>query len=118
MALVEYPFQSNYLEISGIRMHYLDEGEGHPIVLLHGNPTWSYYYRNLIPVLAKKFRVIAVDHIGCGFSDKPADYNYTLAKHIENVTILIDRLQLDSLSLVVHDWGGCHWSWLCNALPS
>ena len=106
MALFEYPFQSHYLEISGTRMHYLDEGEGQPVVLLHGNPTWSYYYRNLIHVLARNFRVIAVDHIGCGFSDKPSDYTYTLAKHIENVTVLIDRLKLDSLSLVVHDWGG------------
>ncbi len=104
--LYDFPFKSQYIEISGSKLHYLDEGEGPALVLLHGNPTWSYYYRYLIPVLSRNFRVIAVDHMGCGFSDKPAKYSYTLARHIENLTILIDSLNLDSLSLVVHDWGG------------
>ncbi len=87
-------------------MHYLDEGQGPPIILLHGNPTWSYYYRHLVRVLCQNFRVIAIDHMGSGLSDKPEKYSYTLAKHIENLTILIDTLKLSSLSLVVHDWGG------------
>ena len=104
--IYDFPFESRYFEMSGSKMHYLDEGEGPAIVLLHGNPTWSYYYRNLIAVLSKNFRVIAIDHMGCGLSDKPDKYSYTLAKHIENLTILIDFLNLTSLSLVVHDWGG------------
>ncbi len=102
----DFPFQSRYLDISGNKLHYIDEGDGPAVVLLHGNPTWSYYYRHLIRVLSENFRVIAVDHMGCGLSDKPAQYSYTLARHIENLTIVIDNLNLKTLSLVVHDWGG------------
>lgn len=104
--IYDFPFKSRYIDISGSKMHYLDEGEGPTIVLVHGNPTWSYYYRHLIRTLSKTFRVIAADHMGCGLSDKPDKYSYTLAKHIENLTILVDSLNLSSLSLVVHDWGG------------
>jgi pimeloyl-ACP methyl ester carboxylesterase len=104
--IYDFPFESRYIEMSGSKMRYVDEGEGPAIVLLHGNPTWSYYYRNLIAVLSRNFRVIAIDHMGCGLSDKPDKYSYTLAKHIENLTILIDFLKLTSLSLVVHDCGG------------
>ncbi len=104
--IYDFPFQSRYLDISGNKLHYIDEGDGPVVVLLHGNPTWSYYYRHLIRVLSKSFRVIAVDHMGSGLSDKPARYSYTLARHIENLTIVIDNLNIKSLSLVVHDWGG------------
>jgi haloalkane dehalogenase len=89
-----------------VRMHYVDEGQGSPIVLLHGNPTWSFYYRELIKSLRDTHRVIAPDHIGCGLSDKPQDYPYTLATHIENLARLIDTLQLSDITLGVHDWGG------------
>ena len=102
----DFPFQSRYLNISGNKLHYIDEGEGPPVVLLHGNPTWSYYYRHLIRILSVHFRVIAVDHMGCGLSDKPARYSYTLDRHIENLTIVMDTLTIKTLSLVVHDWGG------------
>lgn len=74
--------------------------------MLHGNPTWSFYYRNLIPFFSKKYRVIAPDHIGCGLSDKPQHYPYTLATHIKNLTALIDHLKLRNITMIVHDWGG------------
>jgi len=102
----EYPFKSNFIDLDGSKMHYLDEGNGFPVLMLHGNPTWSFYYRNLVKVFAGKYRCIVPDHIGCGFSDKPQDYNYTLDTHIENVSRLVDKLKIEKLNLVVHDWGG------------
>lgn len=102
----EYPFESHFLEVDGGRMHYVDEGTGPPILLLHGNPTWSFYYRNLIKGLRDRYRVIAPDHMGCGMSDKPRQYPYTLATHIENLTRLIEHLDLQKVMLGVHDWGG------------
>ncbi len=102
----EYPFNGKYQQIGGNRLHYLDEGEGAAVVLLHGNPTWSYYYRNLIQELSSRFRVIVPDHIGSGLSDKPQGYAYTLENHISNLSVLLKRLNLTRVSLVVHDWGG------------
>lgn len=88
-------------------MHYVDEGEGPVIVMVHGNPTWSYYFRNIIKLLSSKYRVIAVDHIGCGLSDKPQDSRYyTLRQHITNLETLLHELEIMSYSLIVHDWGG------------
>lgn len=101
-----YPFRSNYLTVPGGRMHYLDEGDGPPIVMLHGNPTWSFYFRELVKGLRDRYRVIVPDHIGCGLSDKPQQYPYTLATHIDNVERLVDHLQLSDVTLAVHDWGG------------
>lgn len=105
---LEYPFASNtLLLLNGATMHYIDEGSGPVVVLLHGNPTWSFYYRNLVKVLSEAgFRCIVPDHIGCGLSDKPQDYNYTLKQRIEDVEGLIDFLGIKQFSLVVHDWGG------------
>ncbi|MBW2658558.1 MAG: alpha/beta fold hydrolase [Deltaproteobacteria bacterium] len=74
--------------------------------MVHGNPTWSYYYRKLISLLSANYRVIALDHMGCGYSDKPQKYPYILAQHIENLEFLLSYLQVESYSLVVHDWGG------------
>ncbi|CAG37361.1 alpha/beta fold hydrolase [Desulfotalea psychrophila] len=102
----EYPFQSNYFEIGGQRLHYVDEGHGPVIVLVHGNPTWSFYYRRVISLLSKTHRIIAVDHMGCGLSDKPQDYSYTLQTHRQNLFQLLEHLQIEKYSLVVHDWGG------------
>jgi len=102
----DYPFLSRYLHIDGGKLHYIDEGEGPVIVMVHGNPTWSYYFRHLISVLRADHRVIAVDHMGCGLSDKPQKYNYCLANHIDNLEQLLSHLQIDRFSLVVHDWGG------------
>jgi pimeloyl-ACP methyl ester carboxylesterase len=87
-------------------MHYLDEGSGAPLVMLHGNPTWSFFYRRLVLALREDYRVIAPDHLGCGFSDKPQDYDYTLGAHIDNLEKLIIELDLDRITLVLHDWGG------------
>ncbi|UCE58446.1 MAG: alpha/beta fold hydrolase [Phycisphaerales bacterium] len=101
-----YPFESHYLEVDGLRMHYVDEGSGATVVMLHGNPTWSFYYRGLIKALRDQYRVVVPDHMGCGLSDKPSDYPYTLSTHIDNVEKLIGQLGLSDISLVVHDWGG------------
>lgn len=105
--LKEYPFRSHYHVLGDTnKLHYIDEGDGPVVVLVHGNPTWSYYYRNLITKLKNDFRVIAVDNIGCGYSDKPQDYLYTLENHIQNIGSLLNSLGLERYSLVLHDWGG------------
>ncbi len=102
----EYPFQSHFHTIGTHRLHYVDEGQGPVIVMVHGNPTWSFYYRRLIALLSRENRVIAIDHLGCGLSDKPQDYNYCLQNHIDNLSSLVHHLDIESFSLVVHDWGG------------
>lgn len=102
----DYPFTSRFHDLNGLKMHYIDEGRGPVIVMIHGNPTWSFFYRNLIHTLKKDFRIIAIDHIGCGLSDKPQDYQYTLRQHIDNVLSLIKARNIDRFSLVLHDWGG------------
>jgi pimeloyl-ACP methyl ester carboxylesterase len=103
-----YPFESHWLEIDGHRYHYVYEGKrgSEVIVLLHGNPSWSFYYRNLIRHLSSRWRVIAPDHIGMGLSDKPQVYPYTLAQHVHNLDALITYLGLSEVSFVLHDWGG------------
>ena len=101
-----YPFEPKRITVAGHAMSYVDEGDGPPVLMVHGNPTWSFYYRNLIRSLCKSYRPIAPDHLGCGLSDKPQDYAYTLANHIDNLTSFIDQLGLEKISLVMHDWGG------------
>lgn len=103
-----YQFTSHRFNLDACIMHYLDEGprDGKTVVLLHGNPTWSFYWRTLIPGLSRTHRVIVPDHIGCGLSDKPQDYPYTLEQHIRNIETLLTDLQLGRLTLVMHDWGG------------
>ena len=101
-----YPFESHFLDLDGERYHYLDEGSGEVLLMVHGNPTWSFYYRNLVLYLRGQYRVIVPDHIGCGYSDKPQDYNYTLQKHIDNLTTLINSLELKNITIFMHDWGG------------
>ncbi|MEM8867187.1 MAG: alpha/beta fold hydrolase [Verrucomicrobiota bacterium] len=88
-------------------MHYLDEGTGPVVVMLHGNPTWSFYYRKVVDQLvAAGYRCIVPDHIGCGLSDKPDAYSYTLKRRIDDIERLIDSLAISRFSLIVHDWGG------------
>ncbi|HCY86956.1 MAG TPA: alpha/beta hydrolase [Desulfobacteraceae bacterium] len=104
-----YPFAPNYMDINGHKLHYVDQGEGRPVVMVHGNPTWSFYYRNLITELSQTHRTIVPDHIGCGFSDKPdaKSYGYTLENRVSDLGTLIDSLNLtEKISLIVHDWGG------------
>jgi haloalkane dehalogenase len=101
-----YPFIAQKISIQGHDLSFLDQGQGRVIVMLHGNPTWSFYYRNLAILLQEKYRVIVPDHMGCGFSDKPQDYSYTLKTHIDNLETLLTDLDIEKFSLVVHDWGG------------
>ncbi|NTW02842.1 MAG: alpha/beta fold hydrolase [Oscillochloris sp.] len=101
-----YPFRTARLAVPGGAISYVDEGAGPPVVMVHGNPTWSLYYRRLINALRDTHRVIVPDHMGCGLSDKPQDYPYRLENHIENLTLLLDHLRLGPVDLVVHDWGG------------
>jgi haloalkane dehalogenase len=105
-----YPFKSHFFDRgAGLQMHYLDEGEGAPVLMVHGNPSWSFYYRNLVHALSGSRRCIVPDHIGMGLSDKPGDeaYAYTLAQRIDDLDALVSSLNLtEPLTLVVHDWGG------------
>ncbi|MGD9224827.1 MAG: alpha/beta fold hydrolase, partial [Desulfobacteraceae bacterium] len=104
-----YPFESHFLNINGMAYHYLDEGRGEPLLMVHGNPTWSFYYRSLVTAFSDRYRVIVPDHIGCGLSDKPGvnEYEYTLKNRVSNLSSLMDYLSLDQpVTLVVHDWGG------------
>jgi haloalkane dehalogenase len=102
-----FPFAPYYHVIDGFRMHFVDEGRGDPIVLLHGDPTWSYLYRNFIPPLSRRHRCIAPDHMGMGKSDTPrAHFPYRLSRHIANLENLLLHLNLQRITLVAHDWGG------------
>jgi haloalkane dehalogenase len=104
-----YPFDSRYLDLGGISYHYLDEGQGDPVVMLHGNPTWSFFFRDLVRGLRDSCRAVVPDHVGCGLSDKPRDarYDYTLSRRVADLEALLDHLRLTSgLTLVLHDWGG------------
>ena len=101
-----YPFAAKKISIHGHNLSFLDQGQGRTIVMLHGNPTWSFYYRNLVSLLHDNYRVIVPDHMGCGFSAKPQDYSYTLKTHIDNLESLLGERGIDKFSLVVHDWGG------------
>lgn len=102
----EYPFASHYFQTPAGKLHYVDEGDGQPVVMLHGNPTWSFLYRNLIKQLSPRFRCIAPDHIGFGLSDKPVDWSYLPEDHAKNLEALIGHLGLKNITLVVGDWGG------------
>ena len=104
--LGEYPFASHFLDLQGLRYHYLDEGAGDPIVFVHGNPTWSFAWRRFVRDLSRDHRTLAVDHIGCGMSDKPQAYCYRLAEHIANLRFWLKSLDLKRVTLVAHDWGG------------
>lgn len=101
-----FPFAPHFSTASGFRMHYVDEGSGEPIILIHGEPTWSYLYRNFIPELSRGFRVIAPDHMGFGKSETPVNADYTLDRHARNLAGLIEELDLNNITLVMQDWGG------------
>jgi haloalkane dehalogenase len=102
-----YPYNPHYMEINGGRFHYLDEGEGEVILCLHGEPTWSYLYRKMIPILKKNYRVIAPDFFGFGRSDKFTRIkDYSFYMHYRTLIKFIERAELKDITLVVHDWGG------------
>jgi haloalkane dehalogenase len=112
-----YLFNPKTASIDGHNLSYLDEGEGPVIVMLHGNPTWSFFYRNLVLKLRDRYRVVVPDHMGCGLSDKPQGYDYTLENHINNIEELLTRLDIERYSLVVHDWGGAIGMGLATRAP-
>lgn len=105
-----FPFAPRFAQVGdGLKMHYVDEGKGEPVLFLHGNPTWSFLYRNIIPaVVGAGFRAVAPDYIGFGRSDKrgPRWTDYSIHGHIADLTALADRLDLRNVTVVVHDWGG------------
>jgi haloalkane dehalogenase len=104
----EYPFASRWFDVPAGRLHYLDEGprDAAPLLMLHGNPTWSFYFRRLVRAFSREFRCVVPDHIGCGLSDKPRDWRYDLEGHIGNLERLVLELDLRAITLVLHDWGG------------
>ncbi|NKB35832.1 MAG: alpha/beta fold hydrolase [Gammaproteobacteria bacterium] len=111
MMFPDYPFDSHFATVKDLRIHYLDEGAktAAPVIMLHGNPSWSYYYRHLVSVLSKTSRCVVPDHIGMGMSDKPAaaDYNFDLDRRVDDLEALLDKLRIeDNITLVLHDWGG------------
>jgi haloalkane dehalogenase len=101
-----FPFESHWHEGSAARIHYIDEGEGDPILFLHGNPTWSFLYRGLVIRLRKQYRCIAPDLPGFGLSGHPLDYRYTPEEHAGAVTEFVRSLDLQRLTIMGHDWGG------------
>jgi haloalkane dehalogenase len=123
MPFPDYPFQSHTLDVGGgINLHYLDEGpkDADPVLMLHGNPTWSYYYRHLVLALRDRYRCIVPDHVGMGLSDKPREdrYAYTLARRVDDLETLLDRLDVRRpLTLVLHDWGGMIGTALATRRP-
>lgn len=102
----EYPFTPKQFSLPMGRMSYIDEGEGDAIVMVHGNPTWSFEFRSLIKHYSATHRCIAPDHIGFGLSDKPVDWDYLPQHHAENFERLLESLDLENITLVVNDWGG------------
>ena len=102
----EYPFQNHFYQTPIGKLHYVDEGQGEPIVFVHGNPGWSFEFRNIIKELSKTNRCIAPDHIGFGLSDKPTNWDYLPIHQAENLEKLVDSLNLSNITLVVNDWGG------------
>ena len=103
-----YPFESHFLRIGVHALHYLDEGprDAPALLLVHGNPTWSFHWREAVGRFRNRYRVVVPDHLGCGLSDKPQDWSYRLKGHIENLERLVLELELRQLTLVAHDWGG------------
>ena len=103
-----YPFTPKSFQTGAGALSYLDEGprSDEAVLMVHGNPTWSFFYRNAVLALRGEMRCIVPDHLGCGLSDKPQDYDYTLSNHISNLAALIESLELKTVHLIVHDWGG------------
>jgi len=113
-----YGFAPNYVEKDGLRMHYLDEGEGDPVLLLHGEPTWAFLYRKMIPTLAGSARCVAPDYFGFGRSDKPTERGwYSYDRHYASIERFVRELDLRNLTVVVQDWGGPIGFRLCVSEP-
>lgn len=102
----EYPFQSKYFEVNQQKLHYIDEGAGEVVLFVHGTPSWSFDYRNVIKDLSQEYRCVAIDHIGFGLSDKPKEYDYATLNHSKTLEKFILENDLKDITLVVHDFGG------------
>lgn len=102
----EYPFADRFLDVDGGKMHYIDEGDGPPVLFVHGTPEWSFVYRGLVAALRGRYRCVALDHIGFGLSDKPPQWPYTMEQHAANLARLVEHLGLHDFTLVAHDFGG------------
>jgi haloalkane dehalogenase len=105
---VEYPWAGTTFDVDGGQMHVLDEGprDGEVLLCVHGNPTWSFYWRSIVARFSDTHRVVVPDHMGCGLSDKPQDWSYRLADHVSNLERVVEALDLQRVTLIVHDWGG------------
>jgi haloalkane dehalogenase len=104
-----YPFTGRRMDLGGYAMHYLDEGKGETVLMVHGNPTWSFYFRDVVKALSPNYRCIVPDHVGMGLSDRPTDaqYNYTLKSRVDDLDKLMERIApTGPVTLIVHDWGG------------
>jgi haloalkane dehalogenase len=116
--LPDFDFEPHYLDLDGLRMHYLDEGAGEPVLLLHGEPTWAFLYRKVIPQLTGSVRCVAPDYFGFGRSDKPTDIGwYSYDRHCAALRAFVDRLDLRDVTVVVQDWGGPLGFRLCVERP-
>jgi haloalkane dehalogenase len=116
--LPDFPFQPHYVEIGGARVHYLDEGSGEVILCLHGEPSWSFLYRKMIPILSQEHRVVAMDFIGFGRSDKFSDReDYSFRMHRDTLASFIEELKLERITLVVQDWGGLIGLTVASEMP-
>ncbi len=102
----EYPFTSRFFKVNGQNLHYIDEGQGEVLLFVHGTPSWSFDFRNVIRALCPSYRCIAIDHIGFGLSDKPREYDYSTQNHSKTLEKFILHMDLHDLTLVVHDFGG------------
>ncbi len=102
-----YPWTGHTITgADGLAQHFLDEGTGPVVLMVHGNPTWSFYYRDMVRELSRDHRCIVPDHMGCGLSDKPATWGYRIPDHVDQLCALIEALDLRDITLMVHDWGG------------
>lgn len=113
-----YPFQRRWVGLPAGRLHYVEEGSGEPLLLVHGTPTWSFEWRHIIRALAPAWRCVAPDHLGFGLSDRPREFPYTPEAHAENLRRFVEVLALDQLTLVVHDYGGPIGLPLCLQRPT
>lgn len=102
----QYPFTPKRLNVGAGEMSYIDEGKGPVLLMVHGTPSWSFLYRDIIKSLSTNYRCIAIDHLGFGLSDKPEDFDYTPMAHAKNLEVFIEKLELKSINLIVHDFGG------------
>ena len=114
----DYPFESHWIQIGDHTLHYIDEGSGPVLLMVHGNPTWSFAWRRLVRELSQQYRVIAIDHLGCGFSQKPQADVYSLDHHISRLVSFVECLDLQSVTLFAHDWGGAIGMGCAGRLPA